>query len=120
MKLTETEWVVMKALWAGYPATAREIVERLPREVNWAYPTVKTLLSRLVEKQGVAEQKRGNTSVYEPRLSQTVARKSALKTLANQAFDGAFGPLLHFLVDEQNLTARQRAEVLKVLEEKNS
>lgn len=120
MKLTETEWVLMKALWADYPATAREIVGRLPREIDWAYTTVKTLLSRLVDKGAVTEQKRSNTSVYEPLLSQTVARKSALKNLANQAFDGAFGPLLHFLVDEQNLTARQRAELLQVLEKKKN
>ena len=45
------------------------------------------------------------------------AQRSALKTLANQAFEGAFGPLMHFLVQEQKLTVQQRQELIKMLEE---
>ena len=49
MKLTEAEWQIMNALWQKHPATARNIMERLDRRVNWAYTTVKTLLTRLAE-----------------------------------------------------------------------
>ena len=116
MKLTDAEWQVMNALWASQPATARQIVSRLPAEVSWAYTTVKTLLARLVEKGAPKESKQGNRSVYEPLLSRTGARRSALKVLANQAFDGALGPLLHFLVSEEGLSERQRGELAALLE----
>jgi BlaI family penicillinase repressor len=69
MKLTEAEWQIMNALWRRHPATAREIMDRLPAGVNWAYTTIKTMLTRLVEKQAVGEVKQGNTSVYEPLVS---------------------------------------------------
>jgi BlaI family penicillinase repressor len=116
MKLTEAEWLIMNALWEGYPAKARDIAERLPADVNWAYTTIKTMLSRLVGKKAVSERKQGNTSVYEPILTRQKAQRSALRTVANQAFDGAFGPLMHFLLEDEKLTAKQREELIKTLE----
>ena len=115
MKLTEAEWLIMNVLWGGHPAKARDIAERLPSEVNWAYTTIKTMLTRLVEKKAVRECKKGNISFYEPILSRQQARQTALWTLLNQAFDGAFGPLMHFLVEDQNLTAKQRKQLIKIL-----
>lgn len=115
MKLTDAEWQIMNALWEGWPATARQIADRLPKDVNWAYTTIKTMLTRLAEKQAVKETKEGNVGLYEPILSRQSAQRVALKTLVNQAFDGAFGPLMHFLVEEHGLTDKQETELLKAL-----
>lgn len=117
MKLTEAEWQIMNALWAGTPATARQIADRLGNDVNWAYTTIKTMLTRLADKKAVKEGKNGNVSVYEPILTRQKARRSALKGLANQAFDGAFGPLMHFLLEDQKLSDTQKQELLKMLEQ---
>ena len=75
-------------LWERHPATARDVIDRLPVDVEWAYTTVKTMLTRLAAKNAVSESKRGNTSVYEPLVSRSKARSSALNTLLNQAFGG--------------------------------
>ena len=115
MKLTEAEWLIMNALWDKYPATARDIARRLPEGVKWAYTTIKTMLARLVDKKAVSQSKKGNASVYEPLVSREKARRSALRMLANQAFDGAFGPLMHFLLEDQKLTAKQRKELMEIL-----
>jgi BlaI family transcriptional regulator, penicillinase repressor len=117
MLLTNAEWQVMNCLWEKHPATARGIAGRLPREIKWAYTTIRTLLARLVEKGAVHEYKEGNTSLYEPLLTRDNARRSALKTLVNQAFDGAYGPLMHFLVNDPGLTLTQRQALAKMLEE---
>ena len=116
MKLSDAEWQIMNALWEKHPATAREISQNLPRSVNWAYTTVKTMLTRLAEKRAVSETKRGNVCFYDPLVSRQKARSSALKNLANQAFDGAFGPLMHFLVEEEKLSKKQRAEIIQTLQ----
>ena len=117
MKLTEAEWQIMNVLWERYPATARGISERLPQEVSWAYTTIKTLLTRLVGKGAVREGKKGNTSIYEPLLTRKNARRNAIKILANQAFDGAFGPLMHFMLENQKLTPAQKQELVQSLKE---
>ena len=116
MKLTEAEWLIMKALWEGHPAKARQISERLPAGVKWAYTTIKTMLTRLADKGVVSESKQGNVSLYEPILTRRQARKTALSTVLNQAFDGAFGPLMHFLLEDRKLSAKQRRELIKILE----
>ncbi len=115
MKLTQAEWQIMNALWEEHPATARQIMSRLPKDVKWAYTTLKTMLSRLVEKEAVSENKRSNTSVYEPLVSQRKARLSAFRSLLDQSFDGAMGPLMHFLLQEQKLSAKQRKELIEIL-----
>jgi len=120
MKLTETEWQIMNCLWERHPATARGIAERLPEKIKWAYTTIRTLLARLAQKGAIREYKEGNASLYEPILTRDNARRSALKTLANQAFDGAFGPLLHFLVNDQSLSAQQRKELAQALAKQNT
>jgi BlaI family penicillinase repressor len=116
MKLTEAEWQIMNALWRKHPATARQIMERLGGRVNWAYTTIKTMLTRLAEKDAVSEVKQGHTSVYEPLVSQRKARLSAFRSLLDQAFDGAVGPLVHFLAEEKQLTAKEKRELRKILE----
>lgn len=115
MKLTKAEWQIMNALWAKHPATAREVMEGLPAGVHWAYTTIKTMLTRLVEKRAVSESKQGNASVYDPLVSQRKARLSAFRSLVDQAFDGAMGPLVHFLVEEEQLTAKQKEELAALL-----
>jgi BlaI family penicillinase repressor len=115
MRLTQAEWQIMKALWKKHPATARQIMARLPKGVSWAYTTIKTMLSRLVEKSAVSEQKEGNTSMYEPLLSQRKARLSAFASMLDQAFDGATGPLVHFLLEEKQLSPKQKRELIERL-----
>ena len=117
MKLTEAEWQIMNALWQNHPATARAIADRLPHEVNWAYTTIKTMLTRLVEKKAISEVKQGKASVYSPLLSQKKARLGAFKSLVDQAFGGALGPLVHCLVEEKNLNTKQQQQLRDLLAE---
>lgn len=117
MKLSDAEWTVMNALWEKSPASARDVLENCQEETAWAYSTVKTLLGRLVDKGALAERKRANTSLYEPLVTQTEARRSALRSLVDKAFDGAFGPLLQHMVSDEKLPKSDRRELNTILEE---
>jgi len=118
-KLTQAEWQIMKVLWTKHPATAREVMAQLPKGVSWAYTTVKTMLARLAEKNVVDESKSGNTSIYEPLLSQRKARLIAFRSMLDQAFDGATDPLLHFLLEEKQFSAKQKKELARILNEES-
>lgn len=111
--LTDAEWKVMRCLWDGAPATAREISDRL--DTGWAYTTVRTFLDRLVGKGAVRARRRGPAAVYTPALTQGQARRAAVRALATKAFDGAVGPMVHFLVGR--MSAKERAEVRRLLKE---
>ena len=120
MKLTEPEWTIMNVLWDRHPAKARGVVERLPARVNWAYTTVKTMLDRLVEKKAVKKSKQGKIAYYEPLLSRRQARRTALRAVLDQAFEGAFGPMMHFLAEDEDLSARERQELGKIFPQKDT
>jgi BlaI family transcriptional regulator, penicillinase repressor len=115
MKLSENEWKIMNALWKNSPATAREIVAHIPENVEWAYTTVKTMLSRLVTKGAVSEHKRGNTSFYEPLIQQENARKNAFTNMFDRILDGALEPFMHYLVDERKISEKEREELIRIL-----
>lgn len=117
MKLTDPEWELMNALWKRHPATARDIIEQLSDENRWAYTTVKTMLSRLVQKKAVAETKRGAISIYEPLVSQQSARRFALKTLVDKVLDGAVEPIVHYLIEEKKLSPKERQRIIELLDQ---
>ena len=115
MKLTEPEWLVMNALWERHPATVKDIVAQVSGKADWAYTTVKTMLDRLTDKRIVRKTKQGITGYYEPILTRQQARRTALRAVLDHAFDGAFGPLMHFLVEDEKLTPKQRQELIEIL-----
>ena len=117
MKLSESEWKIMNSLWKSSPATAREIIDQIPGEVEWAYTTVKTMLSRLVVKGAVSEHKRGNTSFYEPSVAREKAHKNAFTNLFDKVLDGAVEPLMHFLIEEKKLSKKEREELIRILKD---
>ena len=117
MHITEAEWKVMNAVWENSPASARDVLEALEQETDWAYTTVKTILNRLVEKGALTMRRRANTNLYDAAISRREARTLEVRSLLNRAFEGAFGPLVHFLLDEGDLSDGDRDALRRKLDE---
>ncbi|MDZ4774380.1 MAG: BlaI/MecI/CopY family transcriptional regulator [Planctomycetota bacterium] len=117
MKLNDSEWTVMQAVWESSPASARTVLERVHAETDWAYTTVKTILARLVEKGALHEEKHGRTSVYEPLVTRESARKTAVRSLLDKAFDGTFGSLVQHMVASEKLGKKEREKLARMLAE---
>jgi predicted transcriptional regulator len=116
--LNDTEWKIMHALWAGSgEMSAREVWQALTPETGWAYTTVKTLMDRLVQKGVLAAEVRRNVSWYRSQLTRHRAVAAAARDLARRAFGGAVGPLVHHLVQSERLTADDRVELRRMLDE---
>jgi predicted transcriptional regulator len=113
--LSGAEWKVMHCVWDHAPVTAREVRERL--DSRWAYTTIKTFLDRLVEKGALRARRDGGATVYTPAVSRRDARRAAVRALAEKAFHGAVGPLVHFLIEDRKIGAAERAELRRLLRE---
>lgn len=118
--LSRAEWTVMHALWEGAPATVREVLTRTEGRAAWAYSTVKTMLDRLVEKGAVAAEARGKSNCYRPLVERDEAQARAAESLADQAFGGGVGSLIHFLVERETLSDRERALLRQLLDEESA
>ncbi|MEI6357931.1 MAG: BlaI/MecI/CopY family transcriptional regulator, partial [Verrucomicrobiota bacterium] len=50
-RISETEWEIMRVVWALSPVTAADIIDQLSKDdPTWHPVTAKTLLNRLVKK----------------------------------------------------------------------
>ena len=117
MRLSDTEWTVMCAVWDRGEASARDVHEAVADASGWAYTTVKTLLARLAAKGAVAERKRANVSLYAPLVSREQARGSAVKSLIDRAFDGTFGSLVTHLMKHERLSKKDRQKLTELFAE---
>jgi len=65
-RITDAEHAVMEALWDRPRQTAAEVCELVCTRRGWSLATVKTLLSRLVQKGVIAAEPDGRRFLYTP------------------------------------------------------
>ena len=53
IKISDSEWEVMRVIWTQESTTAQEIIDILGQTMDWKPATIKTLLGRLVKKESV-------------------------------------------------------------------
>ena len=116
-RISDAEHAVMEALWAKSPQTAAEVCEEVCGQRGWSMPTVKTLLSRLVQKGALATQPDGRRSLYTPLIARSAYVGTESKRLVERLFGGRAAPLLAHLAENEALTADDIAEIERLLAE---
>ena len=62
-RISETEWELMRVVWARSPLTAAEIIAELrTADPTWHPKTVRTLLNRLVKKKALGHRPDGRAN----------------------------------------------------------
>lgn len=116
-ELGAAELEVLKALWEIGPATVREVLNHLhERGRKVAYTTVLTFLTRLEQKGFAASNKSGLAYVYRARVSKERVSRSRLRSLVEQLYDGAAGPLVLQLMKSERLTPEEMDELQRLIE----
>ena len=114
------EWEILKPLWERGPMAARDIYQCVPRERQWAYKTVKTMLARLVKKGALTYDQIGNSYLYKAAYTRDEMTRAATGSFVQRVFDGAMQPFLaHFAehVSEDELKAL-RTELARMEKQK--
>jgi BlaI family penicillinase repressor len=119
-KISETEWEVMKVIWARTPCSAGEVIECLNRQdPSWHPRTVKTLLSRLVKKGVLGFQKEGRAYLYRPLVTEEQCVDVASRSFLERVFGGSLKPMLAHFVERRKLSRAEINELKKILEGKD-
>jgi predicted transcriptional regulator len=116
-QITKAEFQVMDVLWAESPLAASAVADRLAAETGWSLKTVKTLLSRLVEKGAVRHEPDGRRFLYHPKVTRNSYARRATKRLADQLFGGRAAPLVAHLAEGDGLSDDDLRELEALLEE---
>jgi BlaI family penicillinase repressor len=104
LELTEVEWTIMKVVWDNQPCAAGTVQEALAEEKGWAYSTIKTTMDRMVQKGLLEIKKIRNLQLFSSAISKSNARKGEFQKMLSRAFDGALGPMMQYLVENEKLT----------------
>ena len=108
--LTEREAQIMDVLWSRGQATAETVRHALPDEPHDS--TVRTLL-RVLKDKGYVRIIGRNPASYEPLVSREKAQSAATQSLLTRLFQGAADSLVLRLLEDDQLTTEQIAELRK-------
>ena len=110
-KITGSELEVLKLLWRAQDALpVTQIREELQRSKRWEPATIKTLISRLVTKGAVRQEKR-NVYYYSPLISEEEYSAWATKDLITRLYNGSARDLVAALVHSDGLTKEDIEEL---------
>jgi len=116
--VSDAELEVLKVLWAGGPATVRDVAAALRRRRRkLAYNTVLTLLSRLRDKGYVEADRRETAHLFRAVVTRDDLLGSSLTALAERVCDGTASPLVHALVKSRRFSADEIAHFRKLLDD---
>ena len=114
IELTEAEWTVIKAVWDSEPCTAPAIQEKLFKQTEWTYSTVRTLMDRMVTKGLLQADKEKNVTLYRTAITRAQAQRGELLYALKHAFNGALTPMVQCLLDTNDVS-RAELDQLKQL-----
>lgn len=116
-QVTKAEFEVMEVLWEDSPLAAVDVAEKLSPRTGWSLRTVKTLLSRLVDKGAAAHEPDGRRFLYSPTLSRETYAEGAARRLAAQLFEGRAAPLVAHLAAGGGLSKKDIKELEALITE---
>lgn len=118
IKISDSEWEVMKILWEKPNITGKQIVDILSPQTDWNYRTVKTLISRLVAKEAIGYKEIGNTYSYYPIIKKDNHIKKVSSSFLKKVFNGATAPMLANLIEQSQLSKDDIQQLKQILNEK--
>ena len=116
-QITKAEFEIMDVLWAESPLAASDITERISENVSWSQRTVKTLLSRLVDKGVIAHDPDGRRFLYRPLVSREAYAQAMTGSLADRLFGGRAAPLVAHLAEGRGLSKTDIKELEALIKE---
>ena len=110
-RISDSELEVMKRLWKSEePLTSTQIREDLQRSMGWEATTIKTLISRLVNKQAILQEKR-KVFYYSALITEKEYNRWATGRLIDKLYRGSASALVAVLVDSNGLSDSDIAEL---------
>lgn len=119
-KISDAEWQVMRVIWTNQVITSHEIVTTMLHTTKWKAPTIKTLIGRLVKKNLVSAEKKGNRFIYRPIATETETIKKASNDLFANICSKKVGSTIANWIEEAELSFRDLDQIRAALEKKQS
>lgn len=113
--ISDSEWKIMKVLWEKPDLTLGEIAAGL-EAAGWSYTTIRTLVTRLMEKGAISADKSSGNFRYYPVVAESECKRNEVSRLLSRVFDGSVSMLVSTLTKDSNLTEEEQKELMSIIE----
>ena len=117
MRISDAELHVMEALWDRSPASSEDLFAQLGDAQGWQYPTLRTLVNRLLTKGAIEAVKEGRRNLYRPVWTREAWVGQQSSHLLDRFFGGRLSALVSHFAQQQPLSADDRKALKKLLGE---
>ena len=119
MRLSDKEWRVLDALWAAGDdgLSLGAAVDALRPSTGWSRSTVLTYLTRMEAKGLVTIDKAASPHRYRPAVRREDWAAAERQGLLDRVYQGSAGKLVAAFVRDGALTAQEREELRRLLDE---
>ena len=114
MQISNAEWRIMKIIWMEGKQTSTDLI------AVWSKSTIKTLLTRLVEKGCLTREKSGKAFVYSALLKQDQGLDLVVEDVKDKVCSKRIVQVLENLIQESDFTLADLNQLQQVLEEKKA
>ena len=117
--MSDSEKEIMRLIWDhGGTMTISELLDQIEQtDHDWKRTTVRTFISRLIDKGMLISQKEGRGARYVARISEEEYLKTQSVQFVNQVFGGNVSTLLTSLFGQQCLESKDIEELEKFWEQ---
>ena len=117
-KISEAEWIVMRIIWNKKKCTANEIIESLENDQDWKPKTIKTLISRLCQKNAIAFEESGRNYIYFPLVNENECIKTENRSFLKRVYGGALKTMFVNFIEDNDLSNEEIEELKRILNER--
>lgn len=116
--ITKSEWEVMRIVWTLGETTSSQLIDILSKKMDWSSSTVKTLLSRLCDKDFLDIRKYGRKNIYYSAIKEQVAYDMSVKRVFESMCCMHYGETLHDVIENIELSKSDIDSINDVLKKK--
>ncbi len=116
MRIGESEWYVMKALWDRSPLSGSEIVKAVSARTDWSQSTILTMVRRLVQKKAVGVSQE-NVMMYYPLIEEGDVRRQETDMFLKRVYKGSVNMLVKGFIESGELSKDELEELKKLLDD---
>lgn len=117
IRISDAELEIMAVLWAQSPLSAADVAARAPGRRAWSSTTVKTMLSRLVDKGALASEAQGRRFLYRPLIARDRLAGAQAGRLVDKLFGGRVSPLVAHLAERRDLAPEDLAALEQLIKD---
>ena len=118
IQISNAEWDVLQIVWEIGPCSAADVIKGLSKSRDWNHRTIRTLLSRLVEKSALDYQVDGSRYIYRAIVSREQCVRQESRSFLEKCFGGDLMEMMVHFSNDSSLSPEELTRLRSLLDKR--